>query len=157
MWVLLPKYSLDDFRSCSWILKSLEKYPWRLSDQIVKITTIFLRKLFLNTISLQKNPSFSPPFIPTPNLFQYLSLHLLSYFFYFIFLVHTIHNHLMSLSQFSRDSDSEDVNVKYTLDKQKQKQQAILLLKVYFISFIYLSDYTLYSMLVFIFNSSNNH
>ena len=63
----------------------------------------------------------------------------------------------MSLSQFSRDSDSEDVNVKYTLDKQKQKQQAILLLKVYFISFIYLSDYTLYSMLVFIFNSSNNH
>lgn len=63
----------------------------------------------------------------------------------------------MSLSQFSRDSDSEDVNVKYTLDKQKQKQQAILLLKVHFISFIYLSDYTLYSMLVFIFNSSNNH
>ena len=63
----------------------------------------------------------------------------------------------MSLSQFSRDSDSEDVNVKYTLDKQKQKQQAILLLKVHFISFIYSLDYTIHSMLVFIFNSSNNH
>ena len=70
---------------------------------------------------------------------------------------HPFHNHLMLLSQFSRDSDPEDVNVKYTLDKQKQKQQAILLLKVHFISFIYSLDYTIHSMLVFIFNSSHNH
>ena len=70
---------------------------------------------------------------------------------------HPFHNHLMSLSQFSRDSDSEDVNVKYTLNKQKQKQQALLLLKVHFIYFLYSLDYTIHSMLVFIFNSSNNH
>ena len=70
---------------------------------------------------------------------------------------HPFHNHLMSLSQFSRDSDPEDVNVKYTLDKQKQKQQALLLLKVHFIYFIHSLDYTIHSMLVFIFNSSNNH
>ena len=70
---------------------------------------------------------------------------------------HPFHNHLMSLSQFSIDSDPEDVNVKYTLDKQKQKQQALLLLKVHFIYFLYSLDYTIHSMLVFIFNSSNNH
>lgn len=63
----------------------------------------------------------------------------------------------MSLSQFSGDDDLEDVNVKYTLDKQKQKQKAILLLKVHFIQFIYLLDCNIYYMLVCIFNSSNNH
>ena len=43
----------------------------------------------------------------------------------------------MSLSQKNWDEESEDVNVKYTFDKQKRKKQLLSILKVRFSKFFY--------------------
>lgn len=54
------------------------------------------------------------------------------------------------------DSNPDDVNVKYTFDRQKRRKQLISILKVFAI-LIHDLDCWIYILLVFVFDLGSNH